>query len=88
MSEDYELKPVMPVRAIKHILEKELEGFYESSLRVLHKESLSDVPYEMMDIARAVLQAKLVNCNDYESLEEYINYAGYRMSLEEWVNSL
>lgn len=79
----------MPVRAIKNILKKELEQFKNNTLQVLHKEHfLSDVPKEMIYLAYSNLLGVLDKCQDYAALEDYISYAGYRMSLTEWINSL
>lgn len=79
----------MPVRAIKNILMQELQGFFDAFYREYPGSFvMSDVQKEMVRIAKEVLSAKLEFCNTYEELNAYISDAGYRMSLEEWINSL
>lgn len=78
----------MPVRAIKNILKKELEEFKDSALNLLHKGYVNDATKELIYIAHNVLTEKLEACNDYDSLDEFVSFVGYRMSLEEWINSL
>jgi len=78
----------MPVRAIKSILGQELDKFKDVVSRAANSACLADAGREMVVIGYEAMKAALEKCNDYESLEEYISFAGYRMSLEEWVNSL
>jgi hypothetical protein len=79
----------MPVRAIKNILRKELEDFKGHALQSLRTcNTMSDVPKEMIYIAYTNLLEVLEKSNEYSSLEDYISYAGYRMSLQEWIESL
>lgn len=79
----------MPVRAIKNILKKELEEFKAHAIQALYNaNTMSDVPKEMVYLAYTELSGILEKSNDYASLEDYLNHAGYRMNLEEWINSL
>lgn len=77
----------MPVRAIKNILQKELQGFRDG-FYTMSAGTLADVQKEMIFLAYEELSEYLDTCEDYKSLEEYLSFAGYRMSLEEWINSL
>lgn len=77
----------MPVRAIKNILKAELQGF-KDSFYTMSAGVLSDVQKEMINLAYSELSGILEKSNHYNELEDYIAYAGYRMSLEEWINSL
>lgn len=78
----------MPVRAIKNILKQELERFKNDTYQVVRKNTASDVPINMVMLAYTELSGILEKSNAYNELEDYISYAGYRMSLEEWINSL
>lgn len=78
----------MPVRAIKNILKKELDEFQKAFHSAYPKFIMADVMKEMVYLAHSQLNDKLANSNTYDELEDYISLAGYRMSLEEWINSL
>lgn len=78
----------MPVKAIKNILKKELESFKNGFFTAELHYRLSDVMKEFIYIAHNVLEERLESCTDYDSLEKYISFAGYRMSLQEWIDSL
>jgi len=79
---------IMPVRAIKNILKKELEDHKQGIFNAYPRFIMTDVQKEMIYIAYKALLNTLNECNDYVSLEAYISYAGYRMTLNEWINSL
>ncbi len=78
----------MPVRAIKNILAKELESFKDGFFEAYPTFIMSDHQKEFVYIAYGILKNKLESCNTYEELDEYITFAGYRMSLTEWIESL
>lgn len=78
----------MPVRAIKNILGKELQDFRNRFYNAYPSFIMSDVQKEILSIGYELLKVKLDACVTYEDLEEFISFAGYRMSLEEWINSL
>jgi hypothetical protein len=78
----------MPVRAIKNILKKELEERKQSFFNAYPSFIMSDTQKEMIYLAYAELSGILEKCNDYASLEDFISYSGYRMSLQEWIESL
>jgi len=79
---------IMPVKVIKNILKKELEDFKNGFFNSYPNFIMSDVQKEFIYIAYGALLNVLNKCEDYASLEDYISYAGYRMSLQEWINSL
>jgi hypothetical protein len=78
----------MPVRAIKNILRKELDERKQSFYNAYPNFIMSDTQKEMIYIAHSNLSEILDKCEDYASLEDFISYSGYRMSLEDWINSL
>lgn len=82
--------PVMPIKAIKKTLLSELEEFRKLAQESLHANHVwhDTVPFEMLSIGYQHMQKALEACTTYDDLDNYIWYAGYRMSLEEWVNSL
>lgn len=79
---------LMPVRAIKNILHKEIVEFRDGFFRAYPSFIMADVQKEMVNLAKAILISKLNLCESYEDLDEFISYAGYKMSLEDWINSL
>lgn len=79
---------IMPVRAIKNILRKELEERKQSFFNAYPNFIMSDTQKEMVYLAYTELSGILEKCNDYASLEDFISYSGYRMSLQEWIESL
>lgn len=79
---------VMPVRAIKNILRKELQERRDSFFQAYPTFIMSDAQKEMINIAYENLLSVLEKSNDYASLEDFISYSGYRMSLQEWIDSL
>ena len=79
--------PTMPVKAIKRILGDELSDFYSEACEKL-RYCISDVTKSLVHISHDILSDRLKDCETYEDLEEYISFAGYRMSLSEWIESL
>ena len=69
---------IMPVRAIKRIVKDELSNFYNYIL--------NDGNLRYSSEATLTLE-KLESCNDYESLDDFID-EWYQISLQEWINSL
>ena len=78
----------MPVKAIKNILKKELEERKTTFINILHNNYVNDSCKEMIYIANEVSSKKIDECHNYEELDEVISFLGYRMSLEDWINSL
>ena len=78
----------MPVKAIKNILKKELEERKNSFFNACPSFIMSDTQKEMVYISYTHLSEVLDKCNDYASLEDFVSYSGYGMSLEDWINSL
>ena len=76
----------MPVRAIKNILKKEIQdhtdGFYWGMT------CMSGVQKEMISIAKENILSRLESCNTHDELDDFLSYAGYCRSLEDWINSL
>lgn len=78
----------MPVKAIKSILKKEIEEFSNVFHRAYPSFIMADVMKEMVYISKNYPLDKIEKCATYDDLEEIISEAGYRMSLEEWIDSL
>ena len=78
----------MPVKAIKNILRKELQGHRDGFYNAYPKFIMSDVQKEMITLAHETLTRALDACETYEQLDDFISFAGYRMSLQEWIDSL
>lgn len=77
-----------PIKAIKKILAKELKEFKDGFFKAYPNFIMSDMQKEFIYIAYQVISDKLNACETYEQLNDYISYAGYRMSLKEWIDSL
>lgn len=78
----------MPEKAIKHILQKELDIHKTEALQILYNAYVPDTEKELIYIAYQTLQNVLNQCETYNQLEDYLSYAGYHMSLEDWISSL
>lgn len=78
----------MPVKAIKNILQKEHEEFKKVSLQKLHEAYVNDATKELIYIASEQVMGRLNNCVSYDDLDDFLSFAGYRMSLEDWINLL
>lgn len=81
---DYTLTP----RGIKNILKAEIEAHFNNLFSVVHAAYPPDVQKEILYNAKIDYLARLDMCNDYESIDKFISWAGYRMSLEDWIKSL
>ena len=78
----------MPVKAIKRILLQELQSFRDGFYSAYPSFIMSDVQKEMVSISFNHLKNRLDRCNSYQELDNFVSVAGYRMSLEDWINSL
>ena len=78
----------MPVKAIKRILLQELQSFRDGFYNAYPSFIMSDVQKKMVGISFHHLKNTLDRCNSYQELDNFVSKAGYRMSLEEWINSL
>jgi hypothetical protein len=82
----------MPVKAIKNILTKELAEFRQNALygnpsgknNIRH---CNDATKNIFESGYDLLTARLDACNNHEALDSFIGEV-YRMSLEDWINSL
>jgi hypothetical protein len=78
---DYTLK----VKGIRHIL---LQEYYEKKNRLLNLCSLGDKSiYEYFSNELYAMQEKIALLETYEDCDYFIS-EHYRMSLEDWINSL
>lgn len=74
----------MPIKAIKRIVGEELASHYAQACQSIY----NDVQREFLhrgyhDLAKSSLES----CTSYKQLDDFIG-EWYRMSLEEWINSL
>lgn len=74
----------MPVKSIKSILKRELQAHRDS----LYKLAFNDIHRGMIDLSFKALNTILCECENYPQIGNYLDEAGYRMSLEDWINSL
>jgi hypothetical protein len=78
----------MPVKAIKNILKKELEDHKQGFYTAYPSFIMSDVMKEMIYKGHNIMMEMLELCTTHDELNDFISFAGYRMSLEDWINSL
>ena len=81
---EYQLQP----RAIKRILGEELDFRRNAFYHAYPNFIMSDTMKEMVESSYRKQKELLKECETYEELESFIEFAGYRMSLEDWVSSL
>lgn len=74
----------MPVRAIKNIMRKEIQEHYSVACQDLHH----DVQRNFVHVGYRYILAELEKCVTYDELDNFLSLADYRMSLQEWINSL
>lgn len=74
----------MPVKAIKSLLGKELQGHYSAACQTIY----SDIQRGFVHIGYKHLKAMLESAETYEQIEEVLSEADYGMSLQEWIDSL
>lgn len=72
------------VNAIKKLMIQELDSHYSSAIQALY----NDVQREFIHLAVRQLREQLSNAESQEDLEQYLSDAGYRMSVQEWIDSL
>jgi len=76
------------VKAIRGILLDELNDFFKHLLEVLCNAYVNDMTKNLVYTGYYKRKEQLKECKTYEDLEEYLSDLDYRMSLEDWVNSL
>jgi hypothetical protein len=74
----------MPVRAIKNILGKELQSHYQSACQRIS----NDIQRGFIHRGYNVVADKLESSQSYDDLQGVLTLADYRMSLQEWIESL
>lgn len=78
----------LTVRGIKNILREELKRHKESTFNVLYNSYVPDVQKEIVSNGYGDAFTRLDACTSYEELDELLSHLGYRMSLEDWIQSL
>lgn len=78
---------VMPVKAIKKIIKRELEEMYSAAISTLYKNGHNDTIREVFHLGYEQAEASLEECQTHEDLDNFIGPL-YRMSLQEWIESL
>lgn len=76
------------VKAIKNLLKRELSEHKTNAIQALHNAYVPNVQKEFIYIAHSYLENKLATLTTHDELDDFIFECGYRMSLEDWVNSL
>ena len=82
--EDDDYNIVLPIKAIKHLMAKEIESHYSTACQSLH----NGVQRGFLHLANREIQKRIERAQDKSELEEILSDMDYRMSLQEWVNSL
>lgn len=83
-----EIKLEIPFRVVKKLIAKELAEHIAEAKRILRKNAFADVQQNLAHIAENVLSPMLERCETLEQLEDFMGEANYRMSVQDWINSL
>ena len=75
------------VRTIKKMLLKEYEQLYQDTYRAVRKEIISDACLEMVSNGYYQGKSLIENASTYDELDGALSFCGYRMSLQEWLDS-
>lgn len=78
-----EIKP----STIKKMLLKEYEEMYNVTYRVVYQGTSADACREMLSNGYDVGKKSIEEANTYDELDEALSFCGYRMSLQEWLES-
>lgn len=79
---------IISVKTIKGLLGAELLKFTNHAHSVLKGRCLADAISELVHIGFITADNKLRSCQTYDDLEDYVGWVGYKMSLQEWLDSL
>lgn len=74
-------------KTAKKMLLTEYEGHYKNAQQVMINAYVPDVQKEMVHNGYYAAREKIEASTDWEMLEEAISFCGYRMSLQEWLDS-
>lgn len=72
------------LKAIKNIMSREFRSHYQSACQSLH----NGVQRGFVNYAHNLAQERIENAQTEQELESILEDFDYRMSLQEWVNSL
>jgi hypothetical protein len=75
------------VRTIKKMLLKEYEEMYNATYQVVRKGTSADACLEMLRNGYDVGKKCIEQATTYDELDEALSFCGYRMSLQEWLDS-
>lgn len=78
----------MPFKSVKKLIRKEVEEHMDNVSKVIHAAYLPDVQSNIAWIARIELLKRIDACETLEQLEDFMGYANYRMSVQDWIDSL
>lgn len=78
----------MPLKSVKILIKREIELHMDNVSKVVHQYCYPDVQRKSVSIARDQLNKKLDACETLEQLEAFMSYSGYRMSVQDWIDSL
>lgn len=71
-------------QTIKKLMIKEIQSHYSSACQVNH----NDIQRNFVHIGYRYLLAELEKCETYDELDSWLSLADYRMSLQDWIDSL
>lgn len=71
-------------KTIKGLMTKELQSHYSNACRTIY----NDIHRNFVHVGYRYLLAELEKCETYEQLDDFLSLADYRMSLQDWIDSL
>lgn len=72
--------------AIK-LIGDEYKKHYDALRNTAYKECIPDPQFEMIAKGYSELFGKLYLCDTWDELDEWMSNAGYRMSVQDWLDS-
>jgi hypothetical protein len=74
----------IPLKVVKRLMSKEIHSHYESACQSLH----NGVQRGFLHLANREIQNRIEQACEFSDLEEILSDMDYKMSLQDWVNSL
>lgn len=75
------------IRTLKKMINDELERFKSETLSGLRKIVMADAIFEIVSDGFDQKIEKLKTLQSFDELDNFISECGYRMSLQEWIDS-
>lgn len=74
----------VPIKALKNLLGKEIDSHYSEACQSIHH----NVQRGFIHLGYRLIKDRLAIAESYDDLDEILSDMDYRMSIQEWVNSL